>query len=254
MPRPCLLRHQMMRRSQGNLRGEIPALFAAQRAGDHNGLKRECSYTGRHVPPASFALHHEQLSSLNSEGHQNQCRRIYSESLHEAPASGGGFRALNAIETYQLNGQLSRLQAVERNIDLLNSFRNWLIGCAGVVSLILYTSCPEADASRPVFSVGRGWASRSCWTARTVSRAARRMCAGNMVAQGVHETPNPATPVAHRAGKSSAAPRGQFRLQAPRTAQSSAVIFRPECGCSVQCLPTERAPLMRRAAWRIAPS
>jgi hypothetical protein len=81
LPRSCLLRHQMMRRSQDNLRGEIPAQFAAQWAGDHNGLERECCYTGRHVPPASFALHYEQLSSLNSEGHQNQHRRIHGESL-----------------------------------------------------------------------------------------------------------------------------------------------------------------------------
>jgi hypothetical protein len=74
----------MMRRSQGNLRGEIPALFAAQRADDHNGLKRKFRHTGRHVPPASFALHYEQLSSLNSEGHQNQHRRIHGESTEEA--------------------------------------------------------------------------------------------------------------------------------------------------------------------------
>ena len=74
----------MMRRSQDNLRGEIPAQFAAQWAGNHNGLERECCYTGRHVPPASFALHYEQLSSLNSEGHQNQHRRTQGESPEEA--------------------------------------------------------------------------------------------------------------------------------------------------------------------------
>ena len=74
----------MMRRSQDNLRGEIPALFAAQRADDHNGLKRKFKHTGRHVPPASFALHYEQLSSLNSEGHQNQHKRIYGESKEDA--------------------------------------------------------------------------------------------------------------------------------------------------------------------------
>lgn len=52
----------------------------------------ECSYTGRHVPPASFALHHEQLSSLNSEGHQNQHRRTQGESKEEAtPALRPGF-------------------------------------------------------------------------------------------------------------------------------------------------------------------
>jgi hypothetical protein len=70
----------MMRRSQGNLRGEIPALFAAQRADDHNGLEREYCYTGRHISPASFALYYEQLSSLNSKGHQNQFRRTQGES------------------------------------------------------------------------------------------------------------------------------------------------------------------------------
>jgi hypothetical protein len=57
----------------------LPAPLAAQKTDDHNGLKRELRYTGRHVPPASFALHHEQLASLYSEGHQNQHRRTEAE-------------------------------------------------------------------------------------------------------------------------------------------------------------------------------
>jgi hypothetical protein len=36
-----------------------------------DGLEREFLDAGGHVPPASFALNHEQLSFLYSESHQN---------------------------------------------------------------------------------------------------------------------------------------------------------------------------------------
>jgi len=84
----------MMRHPEDNLRREIPAQFAAQWAGDHNGLERECCYTGRHVPPASFALDHEPLSSLNSEGHQNQHRRTQGESPEKAIPAVGQLREI----------------------------------------------------------------------------------------------------------------------------------------------------------------
>jgi len=40
------------------------------------------------------------------------------------------------------NGQPSRLQVAERNIDQLNRFRYWLLGCAGVLSVILHYILP----------------------------------------------------------------------------------------------------------------
>ena len=36
------------------------------------------------------------------------------------------------------NGQPSRLQVAERNIAQLNRFRYWLLGCAGIVSVVLH--------------------------------------------------------------------------------------------------------------------
>jgi hypothetical protein len=40
------------------------------------------------------------------------------------------------------NGQPSRLQVAERSIDQLNRFRYWLLGCAGVLSVILHYVLP----------------------------------------------------------------------------------------------------------------
>jgi hypothetical protein len=40
------------------------------------------------------------------------------------------------------NGQPSRLQVAERNIDQLNRFRDWLLGCAAAVSLVLHYLLP----------------------------------------------------------------------------------------------------------------
>lgn len=42
------------------------------------------------------------------------------------------------------NGQPSRLQLAERSIDQLNRFRYWLLGGAGVLSVLLHYVLPGA--------------------------------------------------------------------------------------------------------------
>lgn len=41
------------------------------------------------------------------------------------------------------NGQPSRLQVAEGNIDRLNRFRYWLLGAAGIISIILHFIWPR---------------------------------------------------------------------------------------------------------------
>jgi hypothetical protein len=61
---------------QQDLGWQVPALFSAQRAGDHNRLKRELLHPGRHIPLAPLALHNEQLPILESKCHKEQYRQI----------------------------------------------------------------------------------------------------------------------------------------------------------------------------------
>jgi hypothetical protein len=60
LPRSCLLRHQMMSRSQDNLRGEIPAQFAAQ------WQANTMDWKGNAATPAGTSRRHRLHSTTNS--------------------------------------------------------------------------------------------------------------------------------------------------------------------------------------------
>jgi hypothetical protein len=56
--------------------------LSTQRTAHNDGLERELLYAGGHVPPAAFALNHEQLAFRYSESHQNSIGEQRAKSIH----------------------------------------------------------------------------------------------------------------------------------------------------------------------------
>jgi hypothetical protein len=59
----------MIRPPQQDLRGQVSAPFATERANNHKWLKRKHIYPGRYIAPASLALDNEQFPFLDSKSH-----------------------------------------------------------------------------------------------------------------------------------------------------------------------------------------
>lgn len=63
--------YQNVRVAQKDLGGQIAAQFAAERAGDHDGLEREHFHTRRHLTATSLARYDETLAARNAAKHGN---------------------------------------------------------------------------------------------------------------------------------------------------------------------------------------
>jgi hypothetical protein len=68
--------------AQEHVRRKILTSLSTQWTEHNDGLERELLYAGCHVPPAAFALNHEQLAFRYSESHQNSIGEQQAKSIH----------------------------------------------------------------------------------------------------------------------------------------------------------------------------
>ena len=92
------MNHELVRATEKNFGGQVPALFATEGTLDRDGLKRKLRDAGRHIAAALLACGHEQspLYGWESECHSPSIGESKAKVIHR-PGSNHGTCFMGAI-------------------------------------------------------------------------------------------------------------------------------------------------------------
>jgi hypothetical protein len=87
---PLLVKHELVRPTEEDFRGQVPAQFATQGTLDGDRLERKLIPPGGHVAAAAFAGHREQspLDGGEPECHSTSISEIKAKLIHSQSARG----------------------------------------------------------------------------------------------------------------------------------------------------------------------